>query len=123
MRKTMIVALVCALITSPAFAQTTLNRARYHRTPTAITTVEGVTVTAPIIGAQEGTAATYQPAGTLVIRTDSANPERFDLFGPGLVYDKFGRPFRGAIRSGARVVVFYSTTGYARLVDHIVVVD
>jgi hypothetical protein len=30
---------------------------------------------------------------------------------------------RGPIKAGARVVVFYSTDGYARLVDHIVVLD
>jgi hypothetical protein len=118
MVKKAIVALACVLIASPAFAQTTTKR-----TTTTLTTVEGVTVTAPIISSQAGSAAGYQPAGTLVIRTDGANPERFDMFGPGLVYDKYGRPVRGSIKPGARVVVFYSTDGYARLVDHIVVLD
>ena len=94
MVKKTIIALACVLIASPAFAQTTTKRTRYHRTTTALTTVEGVTVTAPIIGSQGGSAASYQPAGTLVIRTDGANPERFDMFGPGLVYDKYGRPVR-----------------------------
>jgi hypothetical protein len=119
MVKKAIVALACVLIASPAFAQTTTRR-----TTTTLTTVEGVTVTAPpIISAQEGSAAGYQPAGTLVIRTDGANPERFDMLGSGLVYDRYGRPVRGPIKAGARVVVFYSTDGYARLVDHIVVLD
>jgi hypothetical protein len=108
-----IVALACLLIASPAFAQTT----------TRLTTVEGVTVTAPVLSAQEGTAATYQPPGTLVIRTDNANPERFDSFAPGVVFDKLGRPFRGSIQPGARVAVFYANDGYTRLVDHIVVLD
>jgi hypothetical protein len=119
MVKKVIIALACVLVASLAFAQTTT---RYHRT-TTLTTVEGVTVTAPIISAQEATAASYQPAGTLVIRTDSANPERFDMFGPGLVYDKYGRPVRGPIKPGARVVVFYANNGYTRLVDHVVVLD
>jgi hypothetical protein len=123
MVKKAIVALACVLVASPAFAQTTTKRARHHRTTTALTTVEGVTVTAPIIAAKEGSAANYQPAGTLVVRTDSANPERFDFYGPGLVYDKFGRAVRGPIKPGARVVVFYADTGYTRLVDHIVVLD
>ena len=118
-----IVALACVLIASPAFAQTTTKRAGYNRTTTALTTVEGVTVTAPIVAAKEGSAAKYQPAGTLVVRTDSANPERFDFCGPGLVFDKFGRPLRGPIKPGARVVVFYADNGYMRLVDHIVVLD
>ncbi len=115
MVKKAIVAVACVLIASPAFAQATTKR--------VITSVEGVTVTAPVISAEEASAATYQPAGTLVIRTDSANPERFDLHGPGLVYDKFGRPVRGPIKPGARVVVFYASMGDRRLVDHVVVLD
>jgi hypothetical protein len=45
------------------------------------------------------------------------------MFGPGLVYDKYGRPVRGPIKAGARVVVFYADNGYTRLVDHVVVLD
>jgi hypothetical protein len=123
MVKKAIVALACVLIASPAFTQTTTKTTRHYRTTTAITSVEGVTVTAPVISAEEASAATYQPAGTLVVRTDSANPERFDLYGPGLVYDKFGRPVRGPIKPGARVVVFYANMGDRRLVDHVVVLD
>ena len=118
-----ILVVACALIASPAFAQTTSQRGRYYRTAAAMSTSERVTVTAPIIEAQAGSAATYQPAGTLVVRTDSANPERFDSYGPGLVYDKFGRAVRGPIKPGARVVVFYTNMGDTRLVDHVVVLD
>jgi hypothetical protein len=124
MVKKAIVVLACVLIASSVFAQATSERTRYNRTTTTVTSVEGVTVTAPpIIQAQEGSAASFQPAGTLVIRTDNANPERFELYGTGLVYDKFGRPVRGPIKPGARVVVFYANDGYTRLVDHIVVLD
>jgi hypothetical protein len=124
MVKKAIVALACVLIASPAFAQTRYERGRYYSAPTAVTTSERVTVTAPsIIEAQEGTAATYQPTGTLVVRTDSANSERFDLYGSGIVYDKFGRAVRGPIKPGARVVVFYANDGYTRLIDHVVVLD
>ena len=119
MVKKAIVALACVLIASMAFAQT-----RYYSTPTSVTASERVIVTAPpIIEAQEGTAASYQPAGTLVVRTDSANPERFDSFGPGLVHDRLGRAIRGPIKPGARVVVFYASDGYTRLIDHVVVLD
>jgi hypothetical protein len=118
-----ILALACALIASPAFAQTTSERGRYYRAAPAMTTSERVTVIAPVIEAQEGSAATYQPAGTLVVRTDSANPERFDSYGPGLVYDKLGRPVRSPIKPGARVVVFYANMGDRRLIDHVVVLD
>jgi hypothetical protein len=122
MVKKAIVALACVLIAPLAFAQTTSERTRYYSTPTT-TVSERVIVTAPIMEAQEGSAASYQPAGTLVVRTDSANPERFDSFGPGLVYDKFGRAIRGPIRPGARIVVFYANDGYRRLIDHVVVLD
>jgi hypothetical protein len=124
MAKRTIVALACVLLASPAFAQPRYERVRYYSTPTVVTTSERVTVTAPpIIEAQEGSAATYQPTGTLVVRTDSANSERFDLYGPGIVYDKFGRPVRGPIKPGARVVVFYASNGYTRLIDHVMVLD
>jgi hypothetical protein len=118
-----ILALACALSVSPAFAQTIVERTRYYPTAPAMTTSEQVIVRAPAIQAQEGTAAAYQPAGTLVVRTDNANSEHFDSFGPGLVYDKFGRAIRGPVKPGARVVVFYTSDGYERLVDHIVVLD
>ena len=115
-----ILALACALIaSSSAFAQTPT----YYRTAPVMTTSEQVIVTAPNIEAQEGSAAAYQPAGTLVVRTDSANSDRFDSFGPGLVYDRYGRPIRGPIKPGARVVVFYANNDYTRLVDHVVVLD
>jgi hypothetical protein len=118
-----LIALASVLIASQAFAQTITRPVRHYQTAPTLTTVEGVTVTAPIMAAKEGTAADYQPAGTLVVRTDSANPERFDFYGQGLVYDKFGRPVRGPIKPGARVVVFYANNGYTRLVDHVVVLD
>jgi hypothetical protein len=88
-----------------------------------MTTSEQVIVTAPIIEAQTGSTAAYQPAGTLVVRTDNANPERLDSYGPGLVFDKFGRPIRGPVKPGARAIVFYTDNGYTRLVDHVVVLD
>lgn len=118
-----ILAVACALVAAPASAQTIVEGGRYYPPAPAVTTSEQVIVRAPDIEVQEGTAAAYQPAGTLVVRTDSANSERFDSFGPGLVYDKFGRAIRGSIRPGARVVVFYTNNGYTRLVDHIVVLD
>ena len=118
-----ILAIVCALVASPAFAQTAVERGRYYPAATAMTTSEQVIVTAPVIEAQEGSAAAYQPAGTLVVRTDNANSERLDSFGPGLVYDRLGRPVRGPIKPGARVVVFYADMGDRRLVDHVVVLD
>ncbi|PYJ69188.1 MAG: hypothetical protein DME75_11520, partial [Verrucomicrobia bacterium] len=82
MVKKTIVALACALIVPLAFAQTSTTI-----TKQTTTTVEPITVTGTFIAIEEGTAASYQPAKTLVIRTDNSNnPERYVLFGTGLVY-------------------------------------
>ena len=108
MRK-LLIALACVLVAAAAFAQTT----------TTTTTTERVTVSGTLIGVEEGTAANYQPARTLVVRTDKTNPERFDLYGNGLVYDKLGRVVTGQIKPGTRLRVFYTNTGRARVVDHV----
>jgi hypothetical protein len=107
MVKKAIVALACVLIASPAFAQTT-------------TTTERITVTGTLVGVEEGTAANYQPARTLVVRTDNADQQRFELFGNGVVYDKLGRVVTGQIKPGTRVRIFYTSVGPTqRVVDHV----
>ena len=91
MVKKTIIALACVLIASPAFAQT-ITTARGIIGQRLDDYCRGSNGNRTGHSSEEGTAASYQPAGTLVIRTDSANPERFDMSGPGLVFDKFGRP-------------------------------
>jgi len=112
MARKLIVAFACVLMTSPAFAQTT--------TTTTTTTTERVTVTGTLMGVEEGTAANYQPARTLVVQTDKANSERFELYGNGLVYDKLGRVVTGSIKPGTRVRIFYTSMGPTRrMVDRV----
>ncbi len=111
MAKKAIIALACMLIASSAFAQTT--------TTTTTTTTERVTVIGTLTGVEEGTAANYQPARTLVVRTDKANQERFELYGNGLVYDKLGRVVTGPIKPGTRLRIFYTDTGSMRTVDRV----
>jgi hypothetical protein len=106
MVRKLIAALACVLFAAPAFAQTTVT--------------ERVTVTGTLTGVEEGTAANYQPARTLVVRTDKANQERFELFGNGLVYDKLGRLVTGPIKPGTRVRIFYTSIGPTqRTVDRV----
>jgi hypothetical protein len=109
MMRKLLVAPACMLAAAAAFAQTT----------TTTTTTERVTVTGTYVGVQEGTAGNYQPAKTLVVRTDNANPERFELYGNGLVYDKLGRVVTGPIKPGTRVRVFYANMNGTRVVDHV----
>ena len=90
------------------------------------TTTEPVTVTGAVIKmtAEEGSAASYQPLRTLVVREDSSkNGDRYVLNGPGRVLDKTGKVVQTAIKPGARVRVVYATAGDSRAIDHGVLLD
>jgi len=115
MAKKTIVALACALIAPLAFAQTSTTTTRQ-----TTTIVEPITVTGTFIAIEEGTAASYQPAKTLVVRTnDSNNPERYVLYGTALVYNKLGQVVKTPIKPGTRVRVYYTNMGETRVVDHV----
>ena len=115
MVKKAIVALACALIAPLAFAQTSTTI-----TKQTTTTVEPITVTGAFITIEEGTAASYQPAKTLVVRTDNSNnPERYVLYGTGLVYNKMGQVVKTPIKPGTRVRVYYTDMGDVPVVDHV----
>jgi hypothetical protein len=109
--KNTIVALVCLLLAPFAFAQ-----------PSA----ETVTVTGAIIKMTmaEGSAASYQPLRTLVVREENSRAtDRYVLNGHGHVVDKTGKVVQTAIKPGARVRVFYANTGDLRAIDHVVLLD
>jgi hypothetical protein len=109
----------CALVAPLAFGQT-------RSTHNGTTTVDRpITVTGTIITATEdGAAASYQPAKTLVIRQDNATkPARYTLEGRGHVVDKKGYPVVTSVQPGTRVRVFYTNIGDQRLIDHVVVLD
>ncbi len=73
---------------------------------------------------EEGAAASYQPAKTLVVREDrSSNPVRYVLNGRGHVVNKAGEIIQTAIKPGARVCVYYADMGDLRMVDRVVVLD
>jgi hypothetical protein len=112
--------IVCLLIAPLAFAQTKSNHKKQ-----ATATTESITVTGTIISTpEEGAAAAYQPAKTLVVREDSSkHPGRYVLNGPGHVVDKTGRIVQTSIKPGTRVLVYYINNGDARVVDHVVVLD
>jgi hypothetical protein len=118
MKKT-IVTLACALIAPLAFAQTSSKGTRQ-----GTNTAESITVTGTIITTttEEGTAASYQPIKTFVVREDgSNNPDRYVLDGTGRVVNKAGEVVHTAIKSGTHVRVYYVNTGDSRVVDHVVV--
>ena len=120
--KKAIVTLACALVVPLAFAQTS-STGKGHKGQGA-TTTEAITVTGTFIKmtTEEGAAASYQPAKTLVVREDgSNNPGSYVLKGRGRVVNKEGEVVSTAIRPGTRVRVYYANEGDSRVVDHVVV--
>ena len=119
MMKTIVTLACCALVAPLAFGQTRSN----HEGKTS--TEQTVTVTGTIITATEdGAAASYQPAKTLVIRQDNAaKPASYVLNGSGHVVDKRGDPVLTAVQPGTRVRVFYTSAGDQRVIDHVVILN
>ena len=119
--KLLIVTLGCMLITPLAFAQPSSTDKKQ-----ATTTAEPIKVTGTIIRTttEEGAAASYQPAKTLVVREDrSNNPGRYVLNGRGHVVNKAGEVVQTAIKPGTRVRVYYADMGDLRMIDHVVIID
>ncbi|PYJ73871.1 MAG: hypothetical protein DME75_00415 [Verrucomicrobia bacterium] len=123
--KKAIVTLACALVVPLAFAQTSsTGKGHKGHGSNTTTTAEPITVTGTFIKmtTEEGAAASYQPAKTLVVREDgSNNPGSYVLKGRGRVVNKEGEVVQTAIRPGSRVRVYYVNTGDSRVVDHVVV--
>ena len=118
MIKKTIVTIACTLIALLTFAQPGSKSTK--------TTTETITVTGTIIPSaiEDGAAANYQPAKTLVVREDNSNnPGRYVLNGTGHVVNKLGEIIQTGIKPGTRVRVYYANIGNFRMVDHVVVLD
>jgi hypothetical protein len=116
--KKIVVTVACTLIALLAFAQPGSKGTR--------ATTEPITVTGTLIPSaiEEGAAASYQPAKTLVVREDNSNkPGRYVLNGAGHVVNKLGEIIQTGIKPGARVRVYYANMGDLRMIDHVVVLD
>jgi hypothetical protein len=119
MKKTIVTLACCAVLAPLAFAQTGSKG-----TKQGTTTTEPITVTGTIIKmtTEEGAAASYQPAKTLVVREDRSNtPGSYVLNGRGRVVNNAGQVIRTAIKPGTRVRVYYTNMGDSRVIDHVVV--
>ena len=117
--KKIIITLGCVLIAPLAFAQPSSTDKKQ-----GTTTTEPVQVTGTIIRTttEDGAAASYQPAKTLVVREDRSNtPGSYVLNAPGRVVNKNGEVIRTAIKPGSRVRVYYANMGDLRMVDRVVV--
>ena len=119
MKKPVTILICCALVAPLAFAQPSAKS-----TKQGSSTTEEITVTGTIIKmtTEEGSAATYQPVKTLVVREDRSNtPGSYVLNGSGHVVDKNGEVNPTAIKPGAHVRIYYAQAGDSRIVDHVVV--
>ena len=118
MIRTIVTIACCALIAPLGFGKS-------HPKHKGTTSEQAVTVTGTIItAAEDGAAANYQPAKTLVVRQDdAAKPGRYTLNGPGHIVDKRGYPVVTAVQPGKRVRVYYTNVGDQKVIDHVVVLD
>ena len=117
MKKPITIIVCCALLAPLAFAQPKSKGK-------GATTTEAVTVTGTIIKmtSEEGSAASYQPARTLVVREDRSNtPGSYVLNGRGHVVNKKGEVIQTAIKPGSHVRIYYANAGDSRIVDRVVV--
>ena len=119
--KKIILTVGCVLIALLAFAQPSATDKKQGATTTEPVQVTGTIITTTT---EEGAAASYQPAKTLVVREDSSNyPGRYVLNGRGHVVNKAGKIVQTAIKPGTRVRVYYADMGDLRMIDHVVVMD
>jgi hypothetical protein len=119
MKKPIIILVCCALLAPLAFAQPE-SKGKGQ----GASTTEEITVTGTIIKmtSEEGSAASYQPVKTLVVREDRSNsPGTYVLNGRGHVVNKNGEVIQTAIKPGTRVHIYYANIGDSRTVDRVVV--
>ena len=119
MKKSITIIVCCALLAPLAFAQPE-SKSKGQ----GANTTEAVTVTGTIIQmtSEDGSAASYQPAKTLVVREDRSNtPGSYVLNGRGHVVNKKGEIIQTAIKPGTHVRIYYANAGDSRIVDRVVV--
>jgi len=116
MKKPIAILICCALLAPLAFAQPNAKGKKQE-------TTEPITVTGTILmTTEDGSAASYQPVRTLVVREDRSNtPGSYVLSGPGHVLNKNGQAIRTAIKPGAHLRIYYAQAGDLRMVDHVIV--
>jgi uncharacterized cupin superfamily protein len=118
MKKPITILVCCALLAPLAFAQPE------SKSKGQGPTTEEITVTGTIIKmtSEDGSAANYQPAKTLVVREDRFNtPGSYVLNGRGHVVNKNGEVIQTAIKPGTHVRIYYANAGDSRIVDRVVV--
>ena len=115
MKKT-IIGLVCALVTPLAFAQTSTTTTEETTRTKPATTTETTTTTTYAAG----TVTTYEPAKTIVVRSDKG-PVSFALGTAARIVDTAGKVVTAPLRAGQKVRVYYTGPAETRVVERVVV--
>lgn len=119
MKKAIVSIACCALIAPLAFAKDSKQKNQTANATEQGVTVTGTTATTTV---QEASAASYQPARTLVIREHGSNDtNRYVLEGRGHVLNKEGEAIHTAIKAGTHVRVYFASTNGVKTIDHVVV--
>jgi hypothetical protein len=119
MKKAVVSIACCALIAPLAFAKESKQKKHITAATENGVTVTGKNVTTTV---EEGAAASYQPAKTLIVRQHaSTDTGRYVLNGRGHVVNKEGEVIRTAIKAGTHVRVYFASTGGVRTIDRVVV--
>ena len=114
--KRTVLSLACALIAPLAFAQTSTTTSETTTTNPATTTTETTTTTT------EGTVTTFTPGKTIVVKTTAVDPISYVLGKTVHYVNKAGREIEASmIKPGARVHVYYDSTGDTRVVNRVIV--
>ena len=112
--KKVIVALVCALVSPLAFAQTSTTTTEQTTTqPTTTTETTTTTYTA-------GTVTTYTPGKTVVVKSDQG-PVSFALGTAARIVDATGKVVTAPLRAGQKVRVYYTGPSESRVVERVIV--
>jgi hypothetical protein len=114
--KKTIIALVCALVTPLAFAQTSTTTTEETTTTKPATTTETTTTTTYTAG----TVTTYEPGKTVVVRSDQG-PVSFALGTAARIIDTTGKVVTAPLRAGQKVRVYYTGPTESRTVERVVV--
>jgi len=113
--KSILLSIVCALATPLAFAQVSTTTTEQTTTQPTTTTETTTTYTA-------GTVTTYEPAKTIVVKSDQG-PVSFALGTAAHIVDGAGKVVSTALRPGQHVRVYYTGPVEHRTVERVIVED
>ena len=96
--------------------------AQVSTTTTEQTTTQPTTTTETTTTYTAGTVTTYEPAKTIVVKSDQG-PVSFALGTAAHIVDGAGKVVTSTLRPGEHVKVYYTGMGNTRVVERVVVED